>query len=84
MKMCYVFSVLVVVVMIGVVQVQILVKLGVLNDWFGVYFDFIGEGLVIVVCMVVEDFKVAEKGIKVDVVVADYQNKLDIGVSIVW
>ena len=53
-----------------------------LNDQSGVYSDLTGEGSVIAARMAVEDFKAAEKGIKVDIVSADHQNKPDIGASI--
>jgi branched-chain amino acid transport system substrate-binding protein len=63
-------------------QAQIAVKFGVLNDRSGVYSDLTGEGSVIAARMAVEDFKAAEKGIKVDIVAADHQNKPDVGASI--
>ena len=50
----------------GFARAEIAVKLGVLNDRFGVYADFAGEGSVIAAQMAVEDRKAAEKGIKVD------------------
>jgi branched-chain amino acid transport system substrate-binding protein len=68
--------------MTGAAQAQTSVKLGVLNDRSGVYSDLTGEGSVIAARMAVEDFKAAEKGIKVDIVAADHQNKPDIGASI--
>lgn len=61
---------------------QISVKAGVLNDRSGVYADLSGEGSVIAARMAVEDFKAAEKGIKVDIVSADHQNKPDVGSTI--
>lgn len=67
----------------GVAQAEdIAVKLGVLNDRSGVYADLSGEGSVIAAKMAVEDFKAAEKGIKVDIVSADHQNKPDVGSNI--
>jgi branched-chain amino acid transport system substrate-binding protein len=82
MKSSYVLSVLVAVAMTGAVQAQTSVKLGVLNDRSGVYSDLTGEGSVIAARMAAEDFKASEKGIKVDIVAADHQNKPDIGASI--
>jgi branched-chain amino acid transport system substrate-binding protein len=82
MKTRYVVSALVLVAMTGAVQAQTSVKLGVLNDRSGVYSDLTGEGSVIAARMAAEDFKAAEKGIKVDIVGADHQNKPDIGASI--
>jgi len=58
------------------------VKIGVLNDRSGVYADLSGEGSVVAARMAVEDFKAAEKGIKVDIVSADHQNKPDIASNI--
>lgn len=63
-------------------QAQLSVKLGVLNDMSGLYADISGPGSVVAAKMAVEDFKAAEKGIKVEVVAADHQNKPDVGSSI--
>ncbi|AOG04855.1 ABC transporter substrate-binding protein [Bosea sp. RAC05] len=61
---------------------QISIKAGVLNDRSGLYADLSGEGSVIAARMAVEDFKAAEKGIKVEIVSADHQNKPDVGSTI--
>ena len=61
---------------------QITVKAGVLNDRSGLYADLSGEGSVIAARMAVEDFKAADKGIKVEIVSADHQNKPDVGSTI--
>jgi branched-chain amino acid transport system substrate-binding protein len=82
MKTKYVLCALVAVAMTGAAQAQTSVKLGVLNDRSGVYSDLTGEGSVIAARMAVEDFKAPEKGIKVDIVAADHQNKPDVGASI--
>jgi branched-chain amino acid transport system substrate-binding protein len=66
----------------GVAQAEIAVKLGVLNDRSGVYADFAGEGSVVAAQMAVDDFKAAEKGIKVQIVSGDHQNKPDVGAGI--
>src|SRR5215203_5830789 len=66
----------------GAAQAQVNVKIGVLNDRSGLYSDLTGEGSVIAARMAVEDFKAAEKGIKVDIVSADHQNKPEVGSSI--
>ncbi len=63
-------------------QDPINVKLGVLNDRSGVYADLSGEGSVVAARMAVEDFKAADKGLKVEVISADHQNKPDIGSNI--
>jgi branched-chain amino acid transport system substrate-binding protein len=58
------------------------VKIGVLNDRSGLYSDISGEGSVIAARMATEDFKAAEKGLKVEIVSADHQNKPDVGSNI--
>ena len=82
MKFRFVLSALMMTAMTGASQAQISVKLGVLNDRSGVYSDLTGEGSVIAARMAAEDFKALEKGIKVDVIAADHQNKPDIGAGI--
>ena len=57
------------------------VKIGVLNDRSGLYADIGGEGSVVAAKMAIEDFKAAEKGLKVDVVSADHQNKPDVAIN---
>lgn len=61
---------------------QISVKLGVLNDRSGLYADLTGEGSAVAARLAVEDFKAADKGIKVEIVSADHQNKPDVGSTI--
>jgi branched-chain amino acid transport system substrate-binding protein len=63
-------------------QAQVSVKLGVLNDRSGLYADISGEGSAVAARMAAEDFKAADKGIKVEVVSADHQNKPDVGSNI--
>ncbi len=58
------------------------VKLGVLNDQSGVYADLSGEGSVVAARMAVEDFDAAGKGINVEIISADHQNKPDIASNI--
>jgi branched-chain amino acid transport system substrate-binding protein len=60
-----------------------IVKIGVLNDMSGTYSDLSGRGSVIAARMAVEDFGAAAKGMKVEIVGADHQNKPDIGSNIV-
>jgi len=62
---------------------QTSVTIGVLNDRSGLYADLAGEGSVIAARMAVEDFKAGEKGIDVNIVSADHQNKPDVGSNIV-
>ena len=69
----------------GVASAQIsddVIKLGVLNDMSGLYADLGGPGSVVAARMAVEDFGAAGKGMKVEVVSADHQNKPDVGSSI--
>jgi len=58
------------------------VKIGVLNDRSGVYADLSGEGSVIAARMAIEDFGAEAKGIKVEIVSADHQNKPDVASTI--
>ena len=58
------------------------VKIGVLNDRSGVYADLSGEGSVVAAQMAVEDFDAAAKGINVEIVSADHQNKPDVASNI--
>ena len=58
------------------------IKLGVLNDRSGVYADLTGEGSVVAARMAVEDFQAAAKGINVQIVSADHQNKPDVGANV--
>ena len=58
------------------------VKIGVLNDRSGIYADLSGEGSVIAARMAVEDFGAAAKGITVEIVSADHQNKPDVGSNV--
>jgi len=69
----------------GTAQAQIsgnVVKIGVLNDQSGLYADLGGAGSVVAVKMAIEDFKAKEKGLTVEVVSADHQNKADVGSQI--
>ena len=59
------------------------IRIGVLNDMSGTYSDLSGRGSLIAARMAVEDFGAAAKGIKVEIVGADHQNRPDIGSNIV-
>jgi branched-chain amino acid transport system substrate-binding protein len=59
------------------------IKIGVMNDMSGLYADLTGPGSVVAARMAVEDFGAAAKGLKVEVLGADHQNKPDIGSNIV-
>jgi branched-chain amino acid transport system substrate-binding protein len=54
------------------------VRIGVLNDQTGTYADFGGLTSAEAARMAVEDFGAEEKGIKVEIVSADHQNKPDV------
>ncbi|HET9902882.1 MAG TPA: ABC transporter substrate-binding protein [Xanthobacteraceae bacterium] len=58
------------------------IKIGVLNDMSGLYADVSGPGAVAAAKMAVEDFGAEKKGMKVEIVSADHQNKPDIGSNI--
>ncbi len=58
------------------------IKIGVLNDQSSLYADLAGQGSVVAARMAVEDFGAAAKGLKVEVIFADHQNKADVGSSI--
>ena len=58
------------------------IKLGIMNDQSGTYSDISGPGSTVAARLAVEDFGAAKKGMKVEIVVADHQNKPDIGSSI--
>lgn len=60
-----------------------IIKIGVLNDQSGLYADLSGQGSVVAAQMAVEDFGAEAKGLKVEIVSADHQNKPDIGSNIV-
>jgi branched-chain amino acid transport system substrate-binding protein len=69
----------------GGAQAQIsdgIIKIGVLNDMSGLYADLTGQGSVVAARMAVEDFGAAAKGMKVEIVGADHQNKPDVGSTI--
>jgi len=58
------------------------IKIGVLNDQSSLYADLAGQGSVVAARMAVEDFGAEKKGMKVEIVSADHQNKPDVGSAI--
>src|SRR5580765_2154761 len=58
------------------------IKIGVLNDQSSLYADLSGQGSVLAARMAVEDFGAAAKGMKVEIIFADHQNKADVGSNI--
>lgn len=59
------------------------VRLGVINDQSGPYSALTGPGSVLAVNMAIEDLKDQLGTIKVEVLVADHQNKPDVGLTVV-
>jgi branched-chain amino acid transport system substrate-binding protein len=69
----------------GAAQAQIsdgIVKIGVLSDMSSLYADLDGAGSVVAAQMAVEDFGAAAKGIKVEIISADHQNKPDVASNV--
>ena len=58
------------------------IKIGVLTDMSSLYTDLSGAGSVLAARFAVEDFGAAAKGMKVEIVNADHQNKADVGSTI--
>src|SRR5215831_5652958 len=70
----------------GAAQAQVsdgVIRIGVMTDMAGLYSDITGPGSVVAARMAVEDSGLAAKGIKVEVLGADHQNKPDVGSNIV-
>ena len=59
-----------------------IIKIGVLTDMSSLYADIGGPGSVAAARLAVEDFGAAKKGMKVEIVSADHQNKPEVGSSI--
>src|SRR5205807_725924 len=57
------------------------IKIGVLNDQSGLYADIAGTASVWMARKAVEDFGAAAKGMKVEIIGGDHQNKPDSGLS---
>jgi len=69
----------------GAAQAQVsdgVIKIGVLSDMSSLYTDLAGAGSVLAARMAVEDFGAANKGMKVEIVSADHQNKPDVGSNV--
>ena len=67
------------------VQAQVsdnVIKIGVLSDMSSLYADLDGAGSVAAAQMAVEDFGAAAKGMKVEIISADHQNKPDVASSV--
>jgi branched-chain amino acid transport system substrate-binding protein len=69
----------------GIAQAQIsdgVVKIGVLTDMSSLYTDLAGAGSVAAARLAVEDSGIEKRGVKVEVIAADHQNKPDVGSAI--
>jgi branched-chain amino acid transport system substrate-binding protein len=69
----------------GIASAQIpgnTVKIGVLSDFSGPFSDQAGKGSLIAAQMAAEDFAKESKGLKVEIISADHQNKPDVGSAI--
>ena len=69
----------------GGAQAQVsdgVVKIGVLSDMSGLYTDLAGAGSIVAARMAVEDSGIEKRGVKVEIVSADHQNKADVGSAI--
>jgi branched-chain amino acid transport system substrate-binding protein len=64
-------------------QAEPVLKIGCLTDLSGPYKDLAGPGAIAAVHQALEEYGVSAKGMKVEVLSADHQNKPDIGTSIV-
>jgi branched-chain amino acid transport system substrate-binding protein len=58
------------------------VKIGVMTDMASLYADNTGVGSVVAAKLAVADFGAAAKGMKVEIISADHQNKADVGSNI--
>jgi len=58
------------------------VRIGVLTDMASLYTDLAGRGSEVAARMAVEDFGAQKKGLRVEIVSADHQNKADVGSNI--
>jgi len=69
----------------GTAQGQVsdgVIKIGVLSDMSSLYTDLAGVGSVLAARLAVEDFGATKKGMKVEIVSADHQNKPDVGSNV--
>ena len=69
----------------GTAQAQIsdnVIKIGILSDMSSLYTDLAGAGSVVAARMAVEDSGIEKRGVKVEFLSADHQNKPDVGSGI--
>jgi branched-chain amino acid transport system substrate-binding protein len=58
------------------------VRIGVLSDMSGPYRDISGPNCVVLARQAVQDFGAAARGLHVEILQADHQNKPDVGVNV--
>jgi len=58
------------------------IKIGILTDMTSVYADITGSGSVTAARLAIEDFGAASKGMKIEIISGDHQNRPDLGSSI--
>src|SRR4030095_8624022 len=58
------------------------IKIGVLSDMSSLYTDLAGAGSVAAARLAIEDSGIEKRGVKVEVVSADHQNKPDVGSAV--
>jgi len=61
---------------------DISIKIGVLTDRSSTFSDMAGDGSVIAARLALEDYNASAKGMKVEIISGDHQNKPDVGSSI--
>ncbi len=59
------------------------IRIGVLNDQSGLYRDISGPGSTQAVRLAIQDSGITQRGINVEVVQADHQNRPDVGSTVV-
>src|SRR3712207_9558360 len=58
------------------------IRIGVLSDMSGPYRDISGPNCVVMARQAVQDFGAAARGLSVEILQADHQNKPDVGVNV--
>jgi branched-chain amino acid transport system substrate-binding protein len=69
------------VLLCGVAQAQVTVKVGVLTDMSSLYADLAGPGTIAAAKMAIADFTKAHPDVKVEMISGDHQNKPDVGTN---
>jgi branched-chain amino acid transport system substrate-binding protein len=85
MRRLFGLSVLAAILTSGAAHAQVtddLIKIGVLTDISGLYADPTGQGSVFAAKLAAEEFAAARKGLKIEIIAGDHQNKADVGAVI--